>query len=255
MIIDSHVHLYAGDFAGDLDEVMARAQLAGVQKFIIPGVDKASFEPMMSVVRRYPDRCFPAVGLHPTDVRSDWEAEIEFVVTQLQQQKFTAIGETGLDLHYGSEFIAEQRRAFEAQLRLSAYHRLPLIIHAREAFEPLFDVLDTVKSLPLRGVFHAYSGDAATLRRIRQYGDFKIGVGGVVTFKNAVLADVVKDCALSDMILETDAPWLAPVPFRGKRNESAYLSYIVEKIAALKNCTTQEVEDVTTRNAEQLFAI
>jgi TatD DNase family protein len=255
MIIDSHVHLYADDFAADLDQVMTRAQDVGVQKFIIPGVDKASFGPMMDVVRRYPDRCFPAVGLHPTDVRQDWEKEIEFITAQLQQKKFVAIGETGLDLHYSAEFITAQRLAFEAQLRLSAHYNLPLIIHAREAFEPLFDVLDRVKGLPLRGVFHAFSGTVEILQHIQQYGDFKIGVGGVVTFKNAELAHVVKNTDLSNMILETDAPWLSPVPFRGQRNESSYLSHIVAKIAELKGCTTQEVEDVTTHNTEQLFLI
>ena len=234
MIIDSHVHLYMDDFAADLDEVIARAQAANVHKFIIPGVDKAAFEPMMNVVRRYPDLCFPSVGLHPTDVRHDWQNEIEFVESQLKKKGFVAVGETGLDLHHSKDFITEQCLAFETQMRLSVQYDLPLIIHVREAFDLLFDVLDKVKGLPLRGVFHAFSGTTEIFNRIRQYGHFKIGVGGVVTFKNAELANVVKNSELSDIILETDAPWLAPVPFRGHRNESSYLSYIATKVAELK---------------------
>ncbi|MDR3184598.1 MAG: TatD family hydrolase [Prevotellaceae bacterium] len=255
MIIDSHVHLYVDDFAADLDEVIARAQAAGVQRFVIPGVDKASFEPMMNVVRRYPGICFPCVGLHPTDVRHDWQSEMEFVENQLKKKEFCAIGETGLDLYHSKDFVTGQCLAFERQMRLSVQYDLPLIIHIREAFDLLFNVLDNVKGLPLRGVFHAFSGTVEIFERIRQYGHFKIGVGGVVTFKNAALAQVVKNSDLSDIILETDAPWLAPVPFRGQRNESSYLSYIVTKTAELKGCTTEEVEDATTRNAMQLFNI
>ena len=255
MIIDSHVHLYMDDFAADLDEVIARAQAANVHKFIIPGVDKASFEPMMNVVRRYPGLCFPCVGLHPTDVRHDWQIEIEFMENQLKKKGFVAVGETGLDLHHCKDFITEQCLAFETQMRLSVQYDLPLIIHVREAFDLLFDVLDRVKGLPLRGVFHAFSGTTETFNRIRQYGHFKIGVGGVVTFKNAELANVVKNSELSDIILETDAPWLAPVPFRGHRNESSYLSYIAAKVAELKGCIKEEVEEAATRNTIRLFGI
>jgi TatD DNase family protein len=243
------------DFAADLDEVMARAQAANVHKFIIPGVDKASFEPMMNVVHRYPGTCFPCVGLHPTDVRHDWQTEMKFVETQLMKQRFTAIGETGLDLYHSKDFVAEQCLAFEKQIRFSVLYNMPLIIHVRDAFDVLFDVLDKVKGLPLRGVFHAFSGTTEIFHRIRQYGRFKIGVGGVVTFKNAELANVVKHCKLSDIILETDAPWLAPVPFRGQRNESSYLSYIVAKIAELKGCSPEDVEEAATHNTIQLFNI
>ena len=255
MIIDSHVHLYADAFAADLDEVVARAQAAGVRKFIIPGVDKASFAPMMDVVRRYPGLCFPCVGLHPTDVGHNWQDEIDFMEGQLQKKGFVAVGETGLDLYHSKDFVAKQRLAFEAQMRLSVQYNLPLIIHIREAFDLLFDVLDNVKGLPLRGVFHAFSGTAEIFERIRQYGHFKIGVGGVVTFKNAALANVVKNCELSDIILETDAPWLAPVPLRGQRNESSYLSYIVAKVAELRGCAKEEVEETTTINTKELFHI
>ena len=255
MIIDTHVHLAVDDFAADLPEVLERAQVAGVQKFIIPGVDRASFFSMMEVVRRYPDKCFPAVGLHPNDVFANWKEELGFVEEQLSKHTFVAIGETGMDLYHNKEFVAEQRLAFEAQINLALRYNLPLIVHSRDAFDELFAVLDKFKGQALRGVFHAFSGSIEIFRRIQKYGDFKMGIGGVVTFKNAGLANVVKSSELSDIILETDAPWLSPVPFRGQRNESAHLSYIVAKIAELKNCSHKEVEETTTRTAEKLFRI
>ena len=255
MIIDTHVHLAVDDFAADLPEVLERAQAAGVQQFIIPGVDRASFFPMMEVVQRYPDKCFPAVGLHPIDVFADWQEEVGFVEEQLSKHTFVAIGETGMDLYHNKAFVDEQRLAFAAQINLALRYNLPLIIHSRDAFDELFAVLDTFKGQALRGVFHAFSGSIEIFRRIQKYGDFKMGIGGVVTFKNAGLANVVKNSDLSDIILETDAPWLSPVPFRGQRNESARLPYIVAKIAELKGCAREEVEAVTTRTAQTLFKI
>ncbi|MCL2097990.1 MAG: TatD family hydrolase [Bacteroidales bacterium] len=255
MIIDTHVHLAVKDFAHDLPEVLERAQAVGVQKFIIPGVDRASFFPMMEVVRRYPDKCFPAVGLHPIDVFDNWQEELNFVEEQLSKHKFVAIGETGMDMYHNKAHAAEQRLVFEAQINWSLRYNLPLIVHSRDAFDELFSVLDKFKGQALYGVFHAFSGSIEIYRRIQKYGDFKMGIGGVVTFKNAGLANVVKNCSLSDIILETDAPWLSPVPFRGQRNESAHLSYVVAKIAELKGCSREEVEETTTRTALTLFPL
>jgi len=255
MVIDTHVHLAADDFAADLPEVLERAQAAGVRKFIIPGVDRASFYPMMEVVRRYPDKCFPAVGLHPIDVFDNWQEELSFVEEQLSKHTFVAIGETGMDLYHNKEHVAEQRLVFEAQINLALRYDLPLIVHSRDAFDELFSVLDKFKGQALRGVFHAFSGSIEVFRRVQKYGNFKMGIGGVVTFKNAGLANVVKNSELSDIVVETDAPWLSPVPFRGQRNESARLSYIVAKIAELKGCSCEEVEETTTRTAESLFKL
>ncbi|MDR0295340.1 MAG: TatD family hydrolase [Prevotellaceae bacterium] len=255
MIIDTHVHLAVDDFANDLPEMLKRAQVAGVQKFIIPGVDRDSYFKMMELVRRYPDICFPAIGLHPIDVFANWQEELDFLEEQLSQHTFVAIGETGMDLYHNKEFVAEQRLAFERQINLALRYDLPLIVHSRDAFEELFAVLDKFKGKALRGVFHAFSGSIEIFRRVQKYGDFKMGIGGVVTFKNAGLANVVKNSELSDVILETDAPWLSPVPFRGQRNESAHLSYIVAKIAELKDCLREEVEETTTRTAQTLFKL
>jgi len=255
MLIDTHVHLAVDDFAHDLPEVLERAQAAGVRKFIIPGVDRPSYFKMMEVVRRYPDKCFPAIGLHPIDVFANWQEELNFLEEQLSKHPFVAIGETGMDLYHNKEFVAEQRLAFERQINLALRYNLPLIVHSRDAFEELFAVLDKFKGKALRGVFHAFSGSIEIFRRVQKYGDFKMGIGGVVTFKNAGLANVVKNSELSDIILETDAPWLSPVPFRGQRNESARIPYIVAKIAELKGCSREEVEETTTRTAQTLFTM
>ncbi|MDR3132872.1 MAG: TatD family hydrolase [Prevotellaceae bacterium] len=253
--IDTHIHWYVEDFKEDLAAAIARAQAAGVKKFILPAVHKATHAPMMETAARFAGSCFPCIGLHPTEVNSHWREELDFIAQQLSGNAttFVGIGETGLDLHYGDTFIVEQKIVFEQQLRWAAAYNLPVVIHAREAFEEIFDVLEKVKPLPLRGVFHAYSGNMDVVERIKRYGDFKIGVGGVVTFKNAELARVVEKLDLCRIVLETDAPWLSPVPYRGQRNESSYIPLIAEKIAALKNCPLEEVAAITTANAEQLF--
>ncbi|MDR1406111.1 MAG: TatD family hydrolase [Prevotellaceae bacterium] len=255
--IDTHTHWYVEDFKEDLAAAMARAQAAGVERFILPAVHQATHAAMMETAERFAGRCFACIGLHPTEVHENWREELDFIVRQLSgnAKAFAGIGETGIDLHYGDTFIVEQKIVFEQQLRWAAAYDLPVIVHAREAFEAIFDVLEKVKPLPLRGVFHAYSGDMKTFERISRYGDFKIGVGGVVTFKNAGLAKVVAQLDLSRAVLETDAPWLSPVPYRGQRNESCHIPLIAKKIAELKNCSTEEVAAITTANAEQLFDV
>ena len=255
-LIDTHVHWYVSDFADDLPQAIARAQAVGVCKFILPGVDKSTFAPMMNVAEQFPNICFPCIGLHPTDVKKDWRNELAFVEQQLATSKtFVAIGETGIDCYWSKEFLEEQKIVFEQQMRWSVQYNLPLVIHARDSFDVIFDVLDKVKTLPLRGVFHAYSGSLEMYKRIMRYGDFKIGVGGVVTFKKAHLADVVAKIDLHNIVLETDAPWLSPTPHRGTRNESSYIPLIVEKIAELKNCSPEKIAARTTENAENLFSI
>jgi TatD DNase family protein len=255
--IDTHVHWYVDDFKNDLTDAITRAQAAGVEKFILPAVGKSTHEPMMKTAARFVGSCFPCIGLHPTEVKENWCEELDFVAQQLaaSAKTFAGIGETGIDLYHSKEFIDGQKIVFEQQLRWSAAYDLPVVIHARDAFDAVFEVLEKVKSLPLRGVFHAYSGNAEIFQRISRYGDFKIGVGGVVTFKNAELARVVEHLDLRHVVLETDAPWLSPVPYRGQRNESSYIPLIAEKIATLKNCPVEEVAAVTTANAVALFRI
>ncbi len=252
--IDTHTHLYAEEFLPDLPEVVARAQQSGVEQFILPAIDRAWFEPMMQTVAQFPQNCFPCIGLHPTSVKVNWKEELDFVEQQLSTpEKFAAIGEIGIDGYWSKEFMAEQRTVFETQLRWAAQHDLPVIIHARDSFNEIFEVLDKVKSLPLRGIFHAYSGSIETYTRIQHYGDFKVGIGGVVTFKNAGLVNVLKNIDLSRIVLETDAPWLTPAPYRGKRNESSYIPLIAQKVAEIKETSIKEVADITTKNATALL--
>ncbi|MDR1680445.1 MAG: TatD family hydrolase [Prevotellaceae bacterium] len=253
--VDTHVHWYVEDFRADLPGAIARAQEAGVGRFVLPAVSRATHAPLMRVARDFEGLCFPCVGLHPTEVKDDWRSELAFVEAQLATapHTFVAIGETGIDAYWSRDFIAAQQVVFEQQLRWSARYDLPVIVHARDAFDIIFNVLEKVHPLPLRGVFHAYSGTAEQFRQLRRYGNFLMGVGGVVTFKKAALAQTVEQTDLCDMVLETDAPWLAPAPFRGKRNESGYIPLIAEKVAALKRCPVEEIAAVTTANAESLF--
>jgi TatD DNase family protein len=254
-LIDTHIHWYVEDFRDDLSAAVARAQAAGVAQFVLPAVDRSTHAPLMQVAHAFAGVCFPCTGLHPTEVKANWREELAFVEQQLADHAgaFVAIGETGIDCYWSKEFVEAQKIVFEQQLRWSVRYNLPVIVHARDAFEVIFEVLEKVKPLPLRGVFHAYSGSLEQFERIGRYGDFKIGVGGVVTFKKALLAQVVEGLDLRHIVLETDAPWLAPVPFRGKRNESGYIPLIAEKVAEIKRCPVEEVAAVTTANAENLF--
>ncbi|GHU95914.1 TatD family hydrolase [Bacteroidia bacterium] len=253
-MIDTHCHIYDPAYDADRDAVMERTRQAGVRILLMPGVDSGNYAAMMNTAAKYP-HCYPMIGLHPTSVNANWQQEVDFVAEKLSAlpaKTFVAVGEIGMDSHYGNDFLKEQKAAFAAQLALAEHYNLPVVIHSREAFVPTFEVLDNY-SRPLRGVFHAFSGTLDNYHQIRQYGDFKIGVGGVVTFKNAHLAEVVRAVPLHDILLETDAPYLTPVPFRGKRNESTYLNYIVQKIAELKNISIAEVQKITTENAIAMF--
>ena len=198
-----------------------------------------------------------ATGLHPTSVREDWKKELGFVENRLSEGGWAAIGEIGLDRHWSDTFFREQTEAFRIQMLWAAEAGLPVIIHVREAHDTLFDILDSLqeKGVPMRGVMHAFSGSLETYRRIKSYGGFKVGIGGVVTYRNAGIAVTVKDIPIEDIVLETDSPWLTPVPFRGKRNESAYLRIIAERLADIKGLTMEEVDRVTTDNAKSLFNI
>ncbi|MDR0667032.1 MAG: TatD family hydrolase [Prevotellaceae bacterium] len=254
-LIDTHIHWYVDAFSDDLPAAIARAQAVGVGRFILPAVDRSTHASLMRVADAFAGVCFPCAGLHPAEVNAGWREELAFVEQQLAAAAgaFVAIGETGIDGYWSRAFIEAQKIVFEQQLRWSSHYNLPVIVHARDGFEEIFEVLEKVKSIPLRGVFHAYSGSFELFERLARYGDFKIGVGGVVTFKKALLAQVVERLELRHIVLETDAPWLAPVPFRGKRNESAHIPLIAEKVAALKRCPVEEVAAVTTANAERLF--
>ena len=256
-MIDTHTHLYDEAFADDFTEAVERAVRSGVEHLIFPGIDSSVHDRMMECASMTGGKAGTATGLHPTSVREDWKKELGFVENRLSEGGWAAIGEIGLDRHWSDTFFSEQTEAFRIQMIWAAEAGLPVIIHVREAHDTLFDILDSLqeKGVPMRGVMHAFSGSLETYRRINSYGGFKVGIGGVVTYRNAGIAVTVKDIPLEDIVLETDSPWLTPAPFRGKRNESAYLRIIAERLADIKGLTMEEVDRVTTDNAKSLFNI
>jgi len=254
-MIDTHTHIYEEEFSGDLPETVSRAGSAGVVKFVFPSIDSSSYDRMMTAAGYLEGMAFCGMGLHPTSVDAGWERELDFVRKRLDERRWIAVGEIGLDGHWSTEFMEQQRLVFHEQMTAAFDRGLPVIIHVRDATEELLEELNALKKagkMP-RGVFHAFSGSYETYRRLKRYGDFLFGIGGVVTYKNAQVADAVSKIPVEDLVLETDAPYLTPVPFRGRRNEPAYLTYISQKIADLKGMAVEEVRSRTTMNAERLF--
>ena len=252
--IDTHTHNSDSAFAGEEDAVIRRCLDAGVKIMLQPDVDSREREAMFALCRRWPDVLRPMLGLYPGSVDKDWRREIDLML-EYASEKVVAIGEIGLDYHYGKEFKEEQKEALHWQLEWAAGLGLPVNIHLREATEDFFQVLDSCSALPAKGNMHAFSGSVETFRRLQNYGEWYVGIGGVVTFKKASLAEVVRRVPLERIVLETDAPYLTPVPFRGRRNESSYIPFIAAKVAELKGVTIDEVAEVTTSNARNLFEI
>ena len=250
---DTHSHIYDEAFREDFDAMAGRCREAGVTTLIMPAISSHTYYDMLEVADRLPDMAFPCIGLHPTEVADNWEEEMSFVREHLHDRKFAAIGEIGLDRHWGEEFLEEQKKVFAQQLVIAAQEGLPVIIHSRDATEDIFRTFEDLKGVPLRGVFHAFSGSYETYRRCLGYGDFKFGIGGVITYKNAGIAQVLPRMSLDDVILETDCPWLTPVPHRGERNESSYVRIIAQKVAFLTGSDLKEVADRTTATARELF--
>ena len=252
MLIDSHCHLYAAEFEADLSLVMQRAFDAGVQRFYLPAIDSNSTEAMLKLEAAYPGICICMAGLHPCSVKGDYEAELALVKEQLSQKKFAAVGEIGLDFYWDKTFVQEQYDAFTRQIELAIMYDLPIVIHTRDAMPETIEVIRKYKG-KLKGIFHCFGGSLEQASQVIDLG-FLMGIGGVVTYKNAGLAEVLKEVDLKHIVLETDAPYLTPVPFRGKRNESSYLKYVCDKIAMIKNISPEEVAAVTTANALGIFA-
>lgn len=253
MFIDSHCHLYIHDFEADLDEVIKRATNAGVDRFYFPAIDKSTAEDMMRVVARFPGKCIPMMGLHPCSVNERFQEEMDFVEAMLKHQSFAAIGEIGLDYYWDKQFIQLQQQVFIRQIELANQYQLPIVIHTREAME---DTIRVVKDrLPdKRGIFHCFGGTLEQAQTIAEMG-FKLGIGGVLTYKKSGLAAIIEKIPLKDLVLETDAPYLPPVPYRGKRNESSYLPIIAGEIARIKNVPIEEVAEITSQNTLRLFAL
>ncbi len=254
-MIDTHAHLYLKQYNNDRAETVQKAIDAGVTKLLLPNIDSATINDMLQMGKNFPDHCFPMMGLHPTHVKENYMQELEIVETHLKgDSPFCAVGEIGLDYYWDKTFIEEQKGAFRKQIALAKEHNLPIVVHTRSSFEETIAIVEELHDDTLKGVFHCFGGSQKDADRITSLG-FYLGIGGVVSFKNSGLAEVIKNIDLKHIVLETDAPFLAPDPFRGKRNESAYIVNIAEKIALLQNTTVENIANTTTQNALKVFCL
>jgi TatD DNase family protein len=252
-IIDTHTHLYSESFDEDRTAMIERAIEEGVQKMLLPNIDVDSIEPMYTLCEQFPRNCFPMMGLHPGYINEKWEENLAIVKQHLFERDNIAVGEIGMDLYWDKTFKNEQAQAFRIQIEWAKELKLPIVIHARDAFDEIFEIVDELNDSALSGVFHCFTGSLEQAKRIENYGGFKIGIGGVLTYKKSGLDEVVKEVPLEMLLLETDSPYLPPTPFRGKRNESAYINYVAEKLAEIKGVSVEELAKITTKNAENLF--
>ena len=253
-IIDTHTHLYLKQFKEDIDKVISKAKENGVSKFIFPAIDSSHFENMHKLKNRYPENIYLMTGLHPTDVKENYKEELDFITKTLKNHNYVAIGEIGIDLYWDKSFLKQQQEAFRFQIRLAIKNDLPIVIHCREAFDEIFKILNEENCKTLRGVFHCFTGDLDQAKKAISLG-FLLGIGGVVTFKNGGIDKFLNQIDLKHIVLETDSPYLAPVPFRGKRNESSYIIYVLEKLSELYKVPKEEVASVTTNNAKKMFSL
>lgn len=253
-MIDTHTHLYSEEFDKDRAEMIARAKAAGVTRCFIPAIDSSYTERMFQLKNEYPDYVFLMNGLHPCNVKENYKEELTHVENLMPTHSFCAIGEIGIDLYWDKTFLKEQQEAFAWQIQLAKKHQLPIVIHCREAFEEVFEVLESEKGDDLFGIFHCFSGTEAQAHRAIGYG-LHLGIGGVVTFKNGKLDQFLKNIDLQHIVLETDSPYLAPVPYRGKRNESAYIVQVADKLSDIYELPVDEIKRITTENATKIFKI
>lgn len=252
-MIDTHAHIYSSEFDLDRNEVIQRAIEAGVTHIILANVDSESFPQLIQTWQTYPEICVPTLGLHPTNVQENYRDELAFLESQLDKYPYCAIGEIGLDLYWDKSFLAQQYDAFEIQMGWAAKKDLPVIIHIRDAFEEMHHALKQLAALPKRGIIHSFSGSVADVHKIKEAGNFLFGINGIVTFKKSTLPDVVKEIGLNHLVLETDAPYLAPTPHRGKRNEPALMLNTAQKIAEIFDCDIEYVIKCTSDNAEKML--
>lgn len=253
MYIDSHTHLYDEQLQPDIDAALQRAIDAGVTKMYMPNCDSSTIDGMMKLSKQWPGNCFPMMGLHPCYVKENFEQELAVVADWLAKEKFYAVGEIGLDYYWDLTFKAQQQQAFEIQIDWAVQYDLPIVIHSRESTQACIDTVRKKQTGGLKGIFHCFSGTIEEARQIIELG-FYLGIGGVVTFKKSMLQDIVRSVDLAHIVLETDAPYLAPVPYRGKRNESSYTPLVAAQIATIKAIDIAEVASVTTLNAEKIFS-
>ncbi len=252
MYIDTHAHIYAEEFDKDRMEILEKSFEAGVKKIYMPGIDHSTIDLMMETEEKSKGQCIPMMGLHPCYVKKDFEKELYLIEDWLSKRSFSAIGEIGIDLHWDTSFRAQQEEAFKIQITLAEKHKLPIIIHCRNSFRETMDILKSSITDKTNGIFHCFSGTKEDAEEVASIG-FKVGIGGVVTFKNSGLDKLIPDIDLSQIVLETDSPYLAPAPDRGKRNDPSYIPIIAKKIAEIKNITLEEVGKTTTENALRIF--
>ena len=253
-IIDTHTHLYLNQFKDDIDLVINRSRKIGVKKFIFPAIDSLHYDSMHNLKNKYPNEIYLMSGLHPTDVKENYKDELDFVVNSLKKNNYVAIGEIGIDLYWDKSFLKQQQEAFTYQIRLAIKHDLPIVIHCRDAFDEIFEILNNENCNKLRGVFHCFTGTLEQAKKAIDLG-FILGIGGVVTFKNGGIDKFIHKIDIKNIVLETDSPYLAPVPFRGKRNESSYIIYVLEKLSEIYGISKEKIAEITTKNAEIVFRL
>lgn len=251
-MIDTHTHLYLNHFKEDSNEVIQRAIEVGVKKFYLPSISKKYFNSMNELENEYPGLVYSMIGLHPCYVNDNYKEELEFVKNKLRERKFKAVGEIGIDLFHEKKYLNQQIKAFELQIELALINNLPIVIHSRNSFDEIFEILEKYKKEDLRGIFHCFTGDYDQAMKIIDL-NFYLGIGGVVTFKNGKISEFLNKLPIEKIVLETDSPYLAPAPFRGKRNESSYLKIIAEKIADIYNLSFEEISKITEKNSLKIF--
>ena len=254
--IDTHSHLYSEQFDNDRTTAINEAIALGIDTILLPNISSKYTKNLLKLCNQFPKNCFPMIGLHPCDVSEEnFDSEMQHVEIELAKNKYIAVGEIGLDLYWDKTKLEVQKRAFIYQIKLAKQYQIPIAIHVRDAFDEAIEIVESHNDNTLRGVFHCFTGSIVQAKRVIDLKDFYLGIGEVITFKNSGLDQTIKEISLKNLILETDSPYLAPVPFRGKRNESKYLTKIAEKIAEIKNMTIKEIAEITTTNAKKLFHI
>ena len=256
-MIDTHSHIYEPEFDEDRDLVIARAQDAGVERILLPNINAESVAPMLDLCQRYAGYCLPMMGLHPEDVKEDYETVLGAMFRMLTtpNHPYIAVGEVGLDFYWDATFRTEQLDAFERQVCWARDTHLPLVIHCRSAHRELMEVMERHRDEHLRGIFHCFGGSDDEAREMLSFEGFVLGIGGVVTYKKSTLPEVLKHVPLERVVLETDAPYLTPVPYRGKRNESAFLTSVLQRLSEVYDCTPSEVDEITSKTAKRLFGL
>jgi TatD DNase family protein len=252
IITDTHTHLYSEQFDDDRVEVIERALAAGVTRFFIPAIDSSYTKSMYALESRYPNNIFLMTGVHPTHVKADYLVELAHIKEQLNSREFVAIGEIGIDLYWDRSTLKLQQEMFKLQIQLAKQYRLPVVIHCRDAFDEVFQILEEEKGSELFGIFHCFTGNLEQAQKAISF-NMKLGIGGVVTFKNGKIDQFLKEISLDHIVLETDAPYLAPVPYRGKRNESSYILNVLEKLSDIYSMSSNEIASITTKNSKSIF--